>query len=242
VTDPSTGEVLGVLDFSTTWDRSHPMALAAVTAFARRLSHALRSQRIDTPSVPASDEPLVLRVLGHPRLEQSGLPVMASLRQSEIVLALAVHPDGLSLQQLHAHVYGDAPVSVGTLKAEVSRLRRAVGGALHSRPYRLAVPIRVDALEVLDHVARGDTGSAVRAWTAELLPESEAPVAVELRLRVRHALRELVLARRDVDAAALLAERDPDDLAVVEHALALLPAGSPRRALLDARRWAGLHA
>jgi hypothetical protein len=242
VTDPATGEVLGVLDFSTTWDRSHPMAMAAVTAFARTLSRALRRLPPQPTRAGRSHDPFVLRVLGHPQLEQCGVPLMASQRQSEILLALALHPEGLTLQQLHAHVYGDAPVSLSTLKAEVSRLRRAVGGALESRPYRLAVPVRVDALEVLELVARGDTCGAVRAWTAELLPDSESPVAVELRLRVRHALRELVLARRDADAAALLAERDPDDLTVVEHALALLPPASPRRALLEARRWAVLHA
>jgi hypothetical protein len=242
VTDPGTGEVLGVLDFSTTWDRSHPMALAAVTAFARTLSRVLRNRPTEPPPGRTTDDRLVLRVLGHPQLEQSGLPLMTSLRQSEILLALTLHPGGLTLQQLHAHVYGDAPVSVGTLKAEVSRLRRAIGGALESRPYRLAVPVHVDALDVLEHVARGDACGAVRAWTAEVLPDSEAPAAVELRLRVRHALREIVLSRRDAHAATLLAERDPDDLAVVEHALALLPPDSPRRALLEARRWAVLHA
>jgi hypothetical protein len=241
ITDPTTGEVVGVLDFSTTWDRSHPMAMAAVSTFARTLSRTLLRLPPQRPTRRGSDEPLVLRVLGQPQLEQCGLPLMASLRQSEILLALALHPQGLTLQQLHAHVYGDTPVSLGTLKAEISRLRRTVGGALESRPYRLAVPVRVDALEVLDLVARDDPCGAVRAWTAELMPESESPVAVELRLRVRHALRELVLARRDAQAAALLAERDPDDLVVVEHALALLPPASPRRALLEARRRAVLH-
>jgi hypothetical protein len=231
VTDPSSGEVVGVLDFSTTWDRSHPMALAAVTAFARTLSRAL----VEGPARPGG-EPLRLTVLGHPRLEQAGLPLMASRRQSEILLALALHPQGLSLQQLHAHVYGDLPVALATLKAEVSRLRRTVGGALESRPYRLAVPVHVDALDVLDRVGRGDAAGAVAAWTADLLPDSEAPVVVDLRLRLELAVRELVLAGRDPTAAVLLAQRRPDDLAVVEHALALLPSGSPQRALLEAAR------
>jgi hypothetical protein len=245
VTDPGSGEVIGVLDFSTTWERSHPMALAAVTAFAATLSRSLphpaptvaRSGRVEGRP---EDGPLRLVVLGHPVLEQAGLPLMTSRRQSEILLALALHPQGLSLQQLHAHVYGDQPVAVATLKAEMSRLRRTVAGALESRPYRLRVPVHVDALDVLDRVARGDAVGAVRAWSADLLPDSEAPVVTDLRLRLELAVRELVLRGRDPQAAVLLAQRCPADLEVVEHALALLPPRAPVRALLRATRDAAL--
>src|SRR6266545_3476592 len=37
VHDPATGRQLGVLDLSTTWDRSHPMGTATAVAFARLL-------------------------------------------------------------------------------------------------------------------------------------------------------------------------------------------------------------
>jgi hypothetical protein len=245
VRDPGTGEVLGVLDFSTTWDRSHPMAMAAVQAFARSLSQTLRpgSVRAGDPPRPRRQEPgpLRLHVLGRPRLDQSGVPLMVTLRQSEILLALAVHPDGLSLQQLHAHVYGDLPVSLGTLKSEMSRLRRAVGDAVSSRPYRLDAPISIDAVDVLAHVRRGEVTEAVAGYRAEVLPGSEAPIAAELRMRLEMGVRELVLSSRDAQAAALLAERLPDDLAVVEHALRLLPVESPTRAFMEALRTAALQ-
>lgn len=42
-------------------------------------------------------------------------------------LTLALHPEGLSLEALHAHVYGDEPVSVSTLKSEISHLRQHLG-------------------------------------------------------------------------------------------------------------------
>jgi hypothetical protein len=166
---------------------------------------------------------------------------MVTLRQSEILLALAVHPDGLSLQQLHAHVYGDLPVSLGTLKSEMSRLRRAVGDAVTSRPYRLDAPISIDAVDVLAHVRRGEVTEAVAGYRAEVLPGSEAPIASELRMRLELGVRELVLSSRDAQAAALLAERLPDDLAVVEHALRLLPVESPTRAFMEALRAAALQ-
>src|SRR5579859_4743866 len=43
VHDPATGRQLGVLDLSTTWDRSHPIGLATVQALARLLGREVRA-------------------------------------------------------------------------------------------------------------------------------------------------------------------------------------------------------
>jgi hypothetical protein len=237
--DPATGEVLGVIDLSTTWDRSHPMALAAVTAFARSISTSL--VRLPQPRTPTAVEldagrGLRLQVLGRPTLTDGDVPLMVTPRQAEILLALALHPAGLTLDALHAVVYGDAPVAPATLKAEISRLRRVVGGALASRPYRLTTEVTVDALDVLAAVRQGNVAEAVRRFVAPVLPDAEAPVAVELRTRLEVAVRRLVLDGRCVEPAVLLAERMPYDLEVVDHALALLPVGAAQRALLEALR------
>jgi hypothetical protein len=237
--DPATGEVLGVLDLSTTWDRSHPMAAAAVTAFARGISAELSGRQ----PAPAASEPmsgtdaLRLTVLGQLRVETCGTPLLLTRRQAEIVLALAMHPSGLTLDQVQAYVWGDDPVAPSTVKAEISRLRRAVGSVLLSRPYRLAVPVCCDALDVLGLLERGDVLAAVRAYTGSVLPHSDAPVARELAVRLDTALRTVVLNRPDVTAAVTLAERMPDDLEVLEHALVLAEPGSTAHA-----RVAALHA
>ncbi|MGQ7297841.1 GAF domain-containing protein [Quadrisphaera sp. KR29] len=60
-------------------------------------------------------------------------------RHAELVAALAAHPEGLSAAQLAAEVFGDAGRTV-TVRAELSRLRRALGPLLAHQPYRLAVP------------------------------------------------------------------------------------------------------
>ena len=44
--DRTDGTVLGVLDLSSTWERSNPMALGTVTAFARTVSHALTAREL----------------------------------------------------------------------------------------------------------------------------------------------------------------------------------------------------
>lgn len=60
-------------------------------------------------------------------------------RHAELVAVLAAHPEGLSAAQLAAEVFGDAGRTV-TVRAELSRLRRALGPLLAHQPYRLAVP------------------------------------------------------------------------------------------------------
>jgi len=68
-------------------------------------------------------------------------------RHAEILLLLHLHgPAGLSAAQMSHILYGDADHIV-TVRAEVSRLRRALGGIVLRRPYRLAesVELTVDA-------------------------------------------------------------------------------------------------
>lgn len=244
--DRRDGRVLGVLDLSTTWDRSNPMALATVTAFARTISHALTSavrradpERVDGGTREAS-APLALEVLGRPRAWQGGVPVLLPMRQAEILLALAEHPRGLTVDQLAAHVYGDQPVTTSTVKAEVSRLRRVLPGIITSRPYQLLASTSVDAHRVLDSVAAGDARAAAEGLTDSVLPASESPIARALALRVEVAVRSLVLRTADADAAVALARHRSDDLEVVDHALSLLPVDSPQRALLEGDRTAAL--
>lgn len=235
--DGRDGRVLGVLDLSTTWDRSHPMALATVTAFARTVSQALGAHaRAPRAVLERAHAPLRLEVLGRARLWQGDAAVMLTQRQAELLLALACHPEGLSLDQLAAHVYGDVAVTMTTVKVEVSRLRRVVPGVIGSRPYRLDAPVMVDALDVLDMVAGGAALAAAQACRAEVMPGSESPLARALGLRMEVAVRSLVLASRDPAALAALAANRPDDLEVVDHALRLAPHRSPGRALLEAGR------
>ena len=78
-----------------------------------------------------------------------GQRLLLNRRQTEILALLALHPSGLSVEHLHALVYGDSAVTTSTLKAEVSHLRAALGGQLSSRPYRLTMPVATDVEEVL---------------------------------------------------------------------------------------------
>lgn len=238
VHDPTTGARLGVIDLSTTWDRTHPIGLATARIMARLIETAL--PRVAAPRLDAGPEVpgLVMRLLGTAETRLDGQRLLLNRRQTEILALLALHPDGLSLEQLHAMMYGDAAVTLSTLKAEVSHLRHTLGGALASRPYRLMMPVETDVEQVLALLRRGRVAEAVAAYKGDLLPGTDSPSLTELGEYVAVALREALLADPQPDAVLRYAELAPYDTEVVETALAeLLVRGGrhPAVPLLKAR-------
>lgn len=227
VHDPVTGARLGVLDLSTTWDRTHPIGLATARVLARLVEQALprTHQYADEAALRAEEvaEPgLVLSLLGSAEARVDGQRLLLNRRQNEILALLALHPDGLSLDQLHAMLYGDHAVTFSTLKAEVSHLRHALAGQLASRPYRLLMPIATDVDHVLGLLRRGRVAAAVEAYGGDLLPGTESPALVEMGEYVAVAVREALLADPQPDAVLHYSELAPYDTAVLEACLAQL--------------------
>ena len=165
--DPVSGTKLGVLDISTTWERTHPIGLATARVLARLVEQALPRTHFYEEAAPpeeTSEPGLVLSLLGTAEARVDGQRLLLNRRQTEILSLLALHPDGLSLDQLHAMLYGDHAVTFSTLKAEVSHLRAALAGQLASRPYRLLMPIATDVDHVLALLRRGNVAAAVEAY------------------------------------------------------------------------------
>src|SRR5690606_4821642 len=153
------------------------IGLATARVLARLVEQAMpRSNHYLDPAARAAAaddvaEPgLVLRLLGKAEATVDGQRLLLNRRQTEILALLALHPDGLSLDQLHAMLYGDHAVTLSTLKAEVSHLRHALAGQLASRPYRLLMPITTDVDHVLGLLRRGEVAAAVAAYGGDLLP------------------------------------------------------------------------
>ncbi|GAB3697793.1 GAF domain-containing protein [Nocardiopsis oceani] len=93
-----------------------------------------------------------------------------SPRHAELLLLLAVHRDGRSGAELSRDVFG-SDKHVVTVRAELSRIRRNLGGVIESRPYRFADEVRV-------HVVRPES-------PLDLLPGSLAPGVRVLRDQAR---------------------------------------------------------
>jgi transcriptional regulator of acetoin/glycerol metabolism len=237
VFDPVTGRSLGVIDLSTTWDRTHPIGLATARVMARLIEGALPADRRTTLAGDAAPtEPgLTLTLLGTAQVWLDGQRLLLNRRQTEILALLALHPAGLSVEHLHALLYGDASVTTSTLKAEVSHLRAALSGQLSSRPYRLTMPVATDVEEVQRLLRRGDVRAAVRAYGGDLLPGTDSPALVQMGDYLAVSVREALLAHPDADAVLRYSELAPYDTAVVEACLAALPVHHPVAPLLKGR-------
>ena len=211
------GSQVGALNLSTKWDHANPLGLATVTTLAGLVEHELRAVEGDWVAVQHGPV-LHLGLLGRRHAALGDTPLALSLRQLEILTLLAVVGTA-TLDQLHALLYGDRPVAATTLKGEISRLRRALDGRIASRPYRLTVPCRADALRLLERLEVGDVDGASELYGGQLLPTSDAPLVVERRHHIDVALRTALL--RDGTTAALLryAEVHPYDVEVLEQAV-----------------------
>jgi hypothetical protein len=218
VHDPVTGRQLGVLDLSTTWDRSHPIGLATAEALARLLGREVTGT---ITAAAAHHSPrscaglLELKLLGQPDAQLNGARLRLTRRQMEILALLVLNPDGLGLAELHARLYGDRPVSQGTLKAEMSQLRAVLGGHLESRPYRLGLDVRCDVTDVLHRLRAGDVAGAVERYSGELLPGSESPALTEFGHFVTVAVRNALLSDPHPVAVQRYLELTPHDLDVL---------------------------
>jgi len=236
--DPVTGKQLGVIDLSTTWDRTHPIGLATARVMARLIESAMPRSSYHPSALDddTADPGLVMTLLGTAEVRLDGQRLLLNRRQTEVLALLALHPDGLSLDQLHAMLYGDQAVTFSTLKAEVSHLRSALGGQLGSRPYRLLMPVATDVDHVLSLLRGGHVGAAVEAYGGDLLPGTNSPALIELGEYVAVAVREALLADPQPEAVLRYADLAPYDVEVVERCLAELGTRShPAKPLLKAR-------
>jgi hypothetical protein len=225
------GTQIGALDLSTTWKHANPLALATVSSLAQLIEHELCAER----SVDKLRQPVLeLQILGEPSARLGGKPLRLTLRQLEILTILTVLGT-TTLGELHAHLYGDRPVALGTLKAEMSRLRSLLGGRLSSRPYRLTLPSRVDAARLLEHLDAGDSEGAARMYSGQLLRTSEAPFIEDQRHHLDVALRTALL-RHGTPAGALRYNAvHPYDTEVLERAHRLSSLDDPLVPALTAR-------
>ena len=241
VLDPVSGRQLGVIDLSTTWDRTHPIGLATARVMARLIETALPRSQHHPSARPldvddTGDPGLVLTLLGTADVRLDGQRLLLNRRQTEVLALLALHPEGLSLERLHALVYGDSTITFSTLKAEVSHLRAALGGQLSSRPYRLTMPIATDVEHVLQLLRLGRVADALDAYGGDLLPGTNSPALAQLGEYVAVAVREALLADPEPGAVLRYADLAPYDTAVVERCLLVLGDGPhPLKPLLKGK-------
>jgi hypothetical protein len=179
-----------------------------------------------------------LRLLGRDRamIELDGRRVTISPRLTEVLALLASRPTGMTTEELAADLYGDAGQPVAA-RVEVHRLRKVLGGAIETDPYRLAIEFGSDIAQIGGLLERGAICEAAARYEGPLLPHSEAPGIVRDREALEAWLRNAVMTADDVEAlwAWVQCPSGRDDLPAWKRLLAELDFSDPRRSLAVAR-------
>ncbi len=241
VHDLRTHETLGVIDITGGPDVVRPDALPLLAATAAAVERELLLQRLQQPrrrrrpAAPARAPRLAVLGRDTAALTAGGATVELSVRHAELLTLLAWHRAGLSAERLAELVHGRSDAVV-TVRAEMVRLRHVLQGVAPAlvplaRPYRLAVPLDLDARVLLALLDRGAHRAALDACAGPVLPASVAPGIEEVRAEVEGRLRESLLQGASPELLVAYVDRlAPGDPAPLETALQLLPARSPKRA------------
>lgn len=184
--------------------------------------------------------PLRLHLFGRPHAHYRGQVPKLTPRHAEIAYVLALHPQGLTLEQLHAALTPDGKSTrVNTLKTQLSHLRRVLPDAISHAPYRFTVPFEFDVLDLQQLLHDGEARAAIRMSERDLLPKTESPAVVEHREALHEELRQVVLAHGDATELYDLADRLHDDPELWERTVHALSNNDKRRPYAIAR-WSRL--
>jgi hypothetical protein len=205
VHDSATGALLGAIDLTGGPDVASPKTLALVRATAMAVEKHLALRRLLEPARGVSmAADARYKVLGVDRpqwqlVDQNGhvRTVPLSPRHADILVLLHHHPEGLGADHL-ALMLDDKDLDVGTVRAEVSRMRRVLPGMLGSRPYRLLEHVGSDLSSVMDALHSGDVSTALDHYGGALLPRSMSPAIARLRTELSATMRAAVLATQDI--------------------------------------------
>lgn len=244
IRDLTTRETLGVLDITGGPDAVGPRALPLIEATVAAIERELAVRRIvgGEPGTALGTAAPRLTALGRNRavLTAGGRTVPLSLRHAELLTLLAWHRDGLTAERLAELVHG-TPAAVATIRPEMTRLRRLLESAAPSlvpltRPYRLPIPLELDARRLVALLDRGAHRAALDLYAGDLLPSSVAPGVEEIRGEIAAHLRESLLSGAPPELLLAYADRvAPTDPEPLLTALQILPPRSPAREPVLAR-------
>jgi hypothetical protein len=151
--------------------------------------HPLGEGTLVLASQPARPRPRAtpsrLQLLGRDRatLTTPTATHRLTVRHSEIVALLSLHPEGLDARALSRLLYDEAGHEVA-VRSELHRLRDILGAALATRPYRLS-GIESDLQQLQRRLSAGNAVAETRDGAGRLLPGSTVPAIVAARDSLR---------------------------------------------------------
>jgi hypothetical protein len=212
-----------------------------VTAVAESLSgDVLLLSAVPAPE-PSGHLPthLTLALLGRERPtatldlgDSNARQVQLRMRHAEILTLLCANPGGLTSEQLSDGVYGD-PLRTGSIRVEISRLRKLLGDCLETDHYRLRGAVSSDVAQVAGLLHRGQVREAAARYDGPILPGSKAPGVVREREELDGWVRQSVMSSGDAEALWewVQGPTGTTDVPAWQRLLANLPFQDPRRPL-----------
>ncbi len=181
---------------------------------------------------------LSLALLGRDRAdaELGGRRLALRPRHSEILTLLCSRPEGLTSEELSEGIYGHGS-HAGSIRVEISRLRKLLGNCIDTEPYRLRCGVSSDVAQVCGLLHRGELRDAASRYAGPLLPNSDAPGVVAEREALESWLRQSVMSSGDVEAlwSWLSTSSGSYDFAAWQRLLTSLPFQDPRRSWAASR-------
>jgi hypothetical protein len=212
----------------------HAVAEPVSSALEAYVVHAVERRAAREAKPPL----LKLSLLGRDRalLELDGHRTELRPRLAEIVALLCANLHGYTAESLCAALHGDGG-SPGSVRVEVSRLRKLLGPWIDAERYRLTCDVDTDVRHVEGLLAAGRVRDAAERYDGPLLPSSEAPGVVRERQRLEGWLRQAVMTSDDADAlwAWVQTAGGESDLGAWKRLLGQLAFHDPRRPRAAAR-------
>lgn len=218
IIDPYSKQILGVIDLSTTWENHNSLGLLAAERCASIIQLALQEQH---------KQQLYIRAFSASQVLFNGKVLVLTPRQIEILVILALCPQGMTLETLHQALYGERKVSIGTLKAEMSQLRDVLGGMLGSRPYRILASVEADFLQAEQALDAGYIESALKLCSGVFLAKTESPFLCAWRDFLESRLSDAIFKANETDALLRHVARFPEAIDAVERLIELMPKQHP---------------
>lgn len=218
IIDPFSKQILGVIDLSTTWKNHNSLGLLAVERCAAILQNSL---------LESHRQHLFIRTLNMPQALLNGKTVELTPRQIEILCILALCPQGLNLENLHQALYGERPVSMGTLKAEMSQLKDIFGNIITSRPYKFQIEVEADFMQIEKALDAGYIETALKLYQGVFLVKTESPFLCAWRDCFESRLSEAIFNSYDQDILLKHLSHFPDAVDALERLMELIPKDHP---------------
>lgn len=220
ILDPMSGQFQGIINLSTKYKKHTPLGLLAVERCADLIQRAIKFEQRNF---------LYIKAFGSPWVQFNGQTLSLSHRQIEILCILALHPDGIGLEELHDALYGERQVSLKTLKAELSQLRTLLPECIETRIYRLKCELQCDFLRAEQSLNTNLMASIFALYKGSFLPKSDSPFLCTWRHCFDARFSHMIYQLKDIDQLLRIIGHHHNRIDAIQCLMDLLPLDSCHR-------------